>query len=245
VNFSAISADSFLGTVLRYPLRWIPKDLVVPILQGPLRGEKWIIGSSTHGCWLGSYECEKQHRFAETVKPGAVVYDIGAHVGFYTLLASELVGPKGRVFAFEPVPRNLGYLHRHIRLNNCSNVVIIEAAVSDEAGKVRFDEGPSSSMGFVSKHASLEVKSVALDELYTSRMIPKADFIKMDIEGGEYRALMGAKRLLAEAHPVLFLATHSAEVHQQCCELVQGLSYRLNSLTGEDVQDTDELLCVA
>ena len=88
MSFSAISSNSLLGAALRYPLRWIPDDLVVPVLQGPLRGKKWIVGSSSHGCWLGGYEYEKQRRFAQAINPGGVVYDIGAHVGFYMLLAS-------------------------------------------------------------------------------------------------------------------------------------------------------------
>lgn len=66
--------------------------MVVPVLQGSLRGRKWIVGSSNHGCWLGSYEWKKQRLFTRTVSSGDVVFDIGAHVGFYTLLASVLVG---------------------------------------------------------------------------------------------------------------------------------------------------------
>lgn len=243
MNLSGIPTTSLLGAALRYPLRWIPEGLALPILQGPLRGKKWIVGSSNHGCWLGSYEYEKQRRFVKEVVPGAVVYDVGAHVGFYTLLASELVGPGGRVIAFEPLPRNLRYLYKHVSLNNCSNVTVIEAAVLDTKRLVRFAEGPNSSMGFVSEQGRLGVKAVSLDELFAKGEIPRPDVIKMDIEGGEYSALNGAKGLLAETHPVVFLSTHSPEVHKQCCDLLQELQYRLTSLTGKRVQDTDELVC--
>src|SRR5574341_673203 len=133
MNFSAISSNSGVGIALRYPLRWIPHERVVPVLQGRLRGKRWIVGASVHGCWLGSYEYDKQKRFVREIKKGDVVYDIGAHVGFYTLLASELVGPSGQVIAFEPLPRNLGYLHRHLALNSCKNVTVIEAAVGNAA----------------------------------------------------------------------------------------------------------------
>jgi FkbM family methyltransferase len=245
MNLSGIPATSLLGAALRYPLRWIPDNFAIPILQGPLRGKKWIVGSSTHGCWLGSYEYEKQRRFAKEVFRGAVVYDVGAHVGFYTLLASELVGPGGRVIAFEPLPRNLHYLHKHLILNQCSNVTVIDAAVLDTKRLVRFAEGPNSSMGFVSERGRLEVKAVSLDELFVKGEIPKPDVIKIDIEGGEYHALSGGKQLLAETHPMVFLSTHSREVHKQCCDLLQVLKYRLNSLTGDDIQNTDELICAA
>ncbi len=78
------------------------------VVQGPLRGKRWIAGSSNHGCWLGSYELAKQRKVIELVRPGMVCWDVGAHVGFYTLLFAELVGPLGRVFAFEPLPRKGG-----------------------------------------------------------------------------------------------------------------------------------------
>src|ERR671919_200683 len=105
INFSAVASNTRAGRLLRAPLNWIPSELSVPILQGALRGKKWVVGSSTHGCWLGSYEYAMRHLFERTVERGDIVYDVGAHVGFYTLLASVLVGPTGRVLAFEPLPR--------------------------------------------------------------------------------------------------------------------------------------------
>ena len=91
--------------VIRLPLRCLPPRLVVPILTGRLRGRKWIVGSGVHSCWIGSYELEKQLAFARVTPFGGTVLDLGANVGFYTVLAAELVGPSGRVHAFEPVPR--------------------------------------------------------------------------------------------------------------------------------------------
>ena len=163
------------------------------------------MGSSTHGSWLGSYEYDKQRRFAQEVKKGAVVYDIGAHVGYYTLLAPVLVGCTGKVVAFEPLPRNLRYLRHHLALNHITNVTVIEAVASQNGGTAFFDEGPDSSMGFVSEHGCLEVKAVSLDELYSAGAIPAPGFIKMDIEGGEYKALIGAQNLLSNTHPVILL----------------------------------------
>ncbi len=78
---------------------------------------KWIVGSSNHGCWLGSYELKKQNQLVKYLKPGMIVYDIGAHVGFYTLIISKAVGPNGMVYAFEPFPDNIIFLKKHISLN--------------------------------------------------------------------------------------------------------------------------------
>lgn len=75
-----------------------------------------------------------QSAFLRIVPPDGTVYDVGAHAGFFTLLASQLVGPGGRVVAFEPDPGNRSYLERHIRLNRVGNVTIVDAAVSDRTG---------------------------------------------------------------------------------------------------------------
>jgi hypothetical protein len=108
-NFSGITARSVVGKVLRLPLRLIPKNKVMRIRQGKMKGMRWVAGSHTHGCWLGSYEFDKQVFMAERLRPGGVFLDIGAHVGFYTLLGSRLVGDEGKVISFEPCPRNIAY----------------------------------------------------------------------------------------------------------------------------------------
>ncbi len=77
MNFSKINYQSFLGKLIRLPLRLIPKKMVMPILQGSLRGKKWIVGSGEHGYWLGSYEYQKRLAFEKTIKRNTVVYDIG------------------------------------------------------------------------------------------------------------------------------------------------------------------------
>ena len=111
MKFSLIPYKPQIGKFLKMIL---PSNMKVPILQGRLRGKKWIIGSSNVECALGSYEYEKVKLFEKNIQKSSVVYDIGAHVGFYTLLASELVGDMGKVIAFEPVPLNLKYLKKHL-----------------------------------------------------------------------------------------------------------------------------------
>lgn len=106
---------------------------------------------------------------AQSIQPGDVVFDVGAHVGYYTLLAAIHTGPKGKVYAFEPVPRNLAFLRKHLALNRIGNAEVVEAAVSSAAGLVRFDEMPSSSMGHISNSGGLEVHAVTLDQLCLGR----------------------------------------------------------------------------
>jgi FkbM family methyltransferase len=242
MNWSGISDRSLVGKVLRFPLKLLPVQLKMPIMQGRLKGKRWIVGSSNHGCWLGSYEFDKQLLFARTITQGSVVFDLGGHVGFYTLLASELVGPAGKVYVFEPVPRNLYFLKEHLRLNRADNVTVLEAAVADKSGIMSFDEGPASSMGHIASDGKLQVKTVTLDELITTGEIPVPDYMKLDIEGAELMALSGSKSMLEESHPTIFMATHGSSVHQECCYLLQSLGYRLQPIDGTNLERPKEIL---
>ena len=97
------------------------------ILRGSLRGKQWLAesGGKVLRVLGGTYEPEQTRAFEELVKPGDTVLDVGAHVGYYTLLSSVLVGASGRVFAFEPNPRNYHYLDQHVYLNRCRNVTTV------------------------------------------------------------------------------------------------------------------------
>lgn len=229
------------GKILRQPLRLIPAGTHLPILQGRLRGKRWIAGSSIHGCWLGSYELEKQKLFEAEVKRGSVVFDVGANVGFYTMLASVLVGPSGKVFAFEPVPRNIQLLNEHLRLNRITNAKIIEKAVSDTNGQACFDESADTSMGHLDVSGRLNVGTVSIDTLVSEGKVLLPECVKIDVEGGEFRVLTGAKSMLAEAHPRIFLATHGKEIHRQCCEFLRSLDYDLVPIDGQSLEETDEV----
>jgi FkbM family methyltransferase len=244
-----------LGRALRIPLRLIPKDAIIAILRGPLHGKKWIVGSFLHGCWLGTYRYQKQAAFRSSVKPGNVVYDLGANVGFFSLLASTLVGEEGRVIAFEPVPRNLFYLRKHLELNRVTNCSVLEYAVGDIDKSARFHFGLGSGKGFLTEERSggITVRVVTLDKLFLSGEIPAPDVIKCDIVCGEYAALLGTLEVLQTCRPILFLATHGEEVHQKCCNLLRNIGYRLQSLddravmgsTGNRIELLAEPLAVA
>jgi len=242
MNFSAVSNKTWIGRLLRAPLQMIPSGTRMPILQGRLVGKKWIVGSSNHGCWLGSYEYDKQRAFASAVKWGSTVFDVGAHVGFYTLLASELVGPEGRVFAFEPLPSNVVLLREHLRINHTRNATVIEAAVGDHSGVVGFKRGSSTAMGYVSSTGDLEVESVALDELISKQELPVPQYVKIDVEGGEVLVLQGSLGLLKQEHPMLFLATHGPDLHRQCCGLLGSLGYAIRALGFESLECADEII---
>jgi FkbM family methyltransferase len=226
MNFSAVPHSSSLGRALRLPLRLIPASAVLPVLQGPLRGMKWICGSGDHGCWLGSYEHHKQRLFHAAIEPKSVVWDIGANVGLYSLVASRKAM---RVIAVEPVAENVRYLERHIALNGIRNIEVVVAAVAGECGQASFSAGDNRSTGHLAA-GPLKVDVVTLDSLRMKFGAP--DVIKMDVEGAEYLALQGAERCLSE-HPIIFLATHSASLAAQCSDLLHSAGY-VSTAVAED-----------
>ncbi len=205
INFPGIPAGSLFGRLLRRLLGLIPDDTILFVLQGPLRGKKWIKGSGVNGYWLGSYEMEHQKILSGLLKEGDVFYDVGAHVGFFSLLASHFVGPSGIVYAFEPFPRNISFLKKHIALNNISNIEIIEAAIADYDGEAFFEESESSSMGKVSASGQTRVTAACLDHLVSSGRIPPPSVIKIDVEGLQDIVLKGSRGILEKYHPAILI----------------------------------------
>jgi FkbM family methyltransferase len=206
---------------------------MVPILSGPLRGWKWITGSATHGAWLGTYERETQQVFARLVREGDVVYDIGANVGFFTLLAASLAGRSGAVYAFEPLPHNLAFLRRHLAVNddaNAAEVHVMDVALSSASGVARFATATSAAMGRLADIGDLEVRTETIDELVSSGRIAPPRFMKIDVEGAEHAVLTGAAATLARERPVLLLSTHGYEVHEQCCAFLREAGYELEMI---------------
>ncbi len=238
-----IPSTSLLGKLIRLPLNFIPNDASVRIISGVARGKKWIIGSGLHGYWLGWYESEKQKKLVSLLQKGHVVYDIGAHAGYYSILASTLVGETGHVYAFEPNPRNFSYVQKHISMNALTNVSANEEAISDVNGAAMFECAQGSSLGKLSPHGSRQVRTLTLDSLIQKGFRPP-NLIKMDIEGGELAALNGARETLATYRPIVFLATHGPDIHRACCEFLISLGYELAPVSGTDVSTTDELVAI-
>ncbi len=158
-------------------------------------------------------------------------------------MASELVGPGGKVFAFEPLQNNIHYLKEHLRINRCDNVIIIEAAVTSRGGISFFEKGTSNYTGKLSWRSDIKVNTVSLDDLASKGEIPPPDYIKIDVEGTEMLVLSGAKQILTDFSPTIFLATHGVEMHQQCCEFLNNLGYDLKPINKKkSTKETDEIL---
>jgi len=156
----------------------------------------------------GSYEKETRQLFETLVKQGMTVVDVGAHLGYYTLLSARLVGPSGRVYAFEPDPRYHEFLLRSLQLNDFRNVEIAQKAVSNRTGLAPLFSDPRGGGGRLFTNLPYFtrelVQTVTLDQFFADKGWPAVHLVKLDIEGGEERALRGMREL-NERNPPLKL----------------------------------------
>lgn len=246
-RISSMSNSSPIKRLLRAPLHFIPPGLQVPVVRGPLQGKRWIVGSSIHRCWLGTYDPAESTLMKQHLRDGSICFDIGAQAGYHTLYASSLVGPSGRVFAFEPAPRNIASIKRHLVMNRLTNVTVVEAAVSNFEGISHFDCAGSAVSGHLSANGGLAVRTLSLDHEIDSGSLPEPDYIKIDAEGAELRILEGACKMLVRRHPTLSVETHQwlpdfPTVRQDCIQFLCQLGYTLSE-TDPAEKDSETHLC--
>jgi FkbM family methyltransferase len=167
------------------------------------------------------YEAYVTDEIGRLLQTGMVFVDIGANIGYFTLLAAVLVGPEGRVIAFEPNPDNCDLLQQSIAANGFDNISLHPYAVAESEQEFQLDVGGTSSNGRVIDFSSQAVpgdgpprliRAVALDHFLVDE--PRIDVIKMDIEGAEPRALQGMEQIIARHRPVLIteFSPHLIEV---------------------------------
>lgn len=145
------------------------------------------------------YEPLTTKLFRQLVQSGMVVVDVGANIGYFTLLSSKLVGASGKVIAFEPDLRNYALLKKNLNINDCRNVVTNQNIVSNTNKKTTLYRSSEKGSHSIYKHedsiASVEIDSIQLDD-YFSKEETSIDVIKIDVEGAEVLVLEGMKRIL-------------------------------------------------
>lgn len=204
----------------------VPTGLVLPILRGPLRGRWWVAGAAAgEGKGLSSLLFPVEWRemaCAYTLAPsGGIALDIGANVGQYSLLLSRVCE---RVFAFEPLPRNLHFLHRTLEVNRVDNVTIVPCAVGEKLtlGAIRTAE--NSALATLDDDGAQPAAIMSCDE-FVAQYGAVPSLIKVDVEGAEVNVLKGAAELLREHRPVVLLSTHSPKLESECIALMEEAGY--------------------
>jgi FkbM family methyltransferase len=222
-------------------------DLVAPhsrvpvqVTGGVLRGARLCLDFSTEReYWLGIYERWLTLAMRRVCTPGMIVYDIGANIGYTSLLFARLVGPHGAIYAFEPLPENVQRLSEHIAHNpGGAPVHVIPCALSDGEGQEAFLVHRSGAMGKLSGSADRDtsyesvtaVSSVRLDDFVFRDGNPLPHVIKVDIEGGAVKALPGSVRVIAAARPIFLLELHGPEERQVAWDVLRLHNYRWHAM---------------
>lgn len=174
------------------------------------------------------------------LRPGNCFYDVGAHIGFYSLIAARLIGPVGHVIAFEPDPDNAEIARENAAKNGFAGVTVVCKAISDRDAIVRFrrsaGDGSSRMSGMVIRENRpgipeseiLSCEAISLDSFSSSH--PAPDLAKIDVEGAELQVLEGARSLLKQKKPVLLIEVHDAKNIPAVRSLLSGFGYTLEPL---------------
>lgn len=231
--------------VVGHLLSWTSRQLVpresliwVQIENGPAKG-LWIRVNPRTGrtVQLGFGETEVQQALADHVRPGMTFYDLGANIGFFSLIAARLVGPRGRVFSFEADPEIATRLRDNLSRNQFGYAQVEQKAVWSESKTVSFlridpSTSPDRGLGHVSADSSasgsITVEAVSLDAFVTAN--PSPDFVKCDVEGAEIAVFDGATNLLANERPILLVEMHGGENHRVLAERLLRLGYSCQNL---------------
>lgn len=222
--------------------RAAPQGLsIITIAAGGLQGRQMQIDLQREkDYWLGTYEPDLQTALGDFIQPGMVVYDVGANIGYISLLLARCVGPEGQVYAFEALPANLERLRANLALGNGREpVTLVPAAVVETSRRVKFLVGPSGGMGKAEGSAgrneyeypeAVDVEGLSLDDFVYRLGNPPPQAVKLDIEGGEVLALPGMQRLLREAHPLLLMELHGPEAARAAWEVFSRAGYRMRRM---------------
>lgn len=133
-----------------------------------------------------------------TPKPGDIVFDVGAHLGFETIYFADKMGPEGKVVSIEALPRICAMMKRSVELNGMAQVIPVGSAVSDAPGEVLIEDSDASDAlaNAINSGSGVPVKAETIDTICETLGIGHIDFLKMNIEGAERPALLGMERMI-------------------------------------------------
>jgi FkbM family methyltransferase len=206
-------------------------------------GLRFNAAGSNPGYALGTNEPPVQEALANYLRAGDIFYDIGANVGFFTVIGAKLVGQTGHVYAFEPVPENAASIRRNIELNNFAHVTLFEKAVSHSTGKGELllshcSGGATLSSAGTSPDVkgTISIELISIDDLVAQQKIAPPAVVKIDVEGAELDVLQGMSQTIKKFKPVIIYEVDDEKEgpFQQklkaCDAFVQTFGYELTTL---------------
>jgi len=230
--------------------RWAARGLLRPLAPLTARGELSILGglavrlrlqarsfapwgAQAYAVLTGTHEIQVQQALVRSLRAGDHVWDVGANIGYLSLLAARMVGAQGRVVAIEPDPECAAAIRANAALNGLAQVEVVEAAASDRSGVAELvvvrDRLWTRLASVGDHHESeqrVEVRTVALDDLDG----PPPTLVKIDVEGAELAVIAGMARLLREARPIVVCEMHG--LNAEFCAAMERAGYAVSNLDG-------------
>jgi FkbM family methyltransferase len=196
--------------------------------SGPMLYNKYDIYMGGSLQKYGEFSIGEQEVFAQVVRPGALVVEVGANIGAHTVELSHLAGPDGEVHAFEPQRIVFQALCANLALNQCTNVFARQAAVGEKTGTISvppLDPAIRYNFGGVSLQGVTFGESVPLVTL-DSFDLPACQLLKVDVEGMEVEVLKGSEQLIATHRPIMYLENDRLERSEELLTMVERFDYR-------------------
>lgn len=227
-----------LGVVLRRVLDAVlPSQGPVPsqVAGGPLQGFVLELDPRIHKEMLsGGYEPQIQRTILDFLSNGDTAFDVGAHLGYFSLSMATRVGAAGHVVAFEPNPAVAERLRRNVARHAppfSSIVTPVASALGAHPGRLPFACGRDSSTGRLSTGGKLDVEVTTLDE--AADLFGDPRFVKIDVEGAELDVLRGGHRLIGRRIAAFVIEAHSEHLQQACEQLLESFGYRCGLIQKE------------
>ena len=212
-----------LPRLVRRVLDPLTDRIPVPVLGGPNRGRLWSLASAGSGYATGRRAADQIRFLRSLIRPGDVVWDVGAHHGYVTLMAAAAVEEAGVVHAFEPGERNAGILERHLRWNGARNATAHRLALGAADGEADFGGGYTSKTQALGRgDERVTVRRGA--SLVADGDARAPDVMKIDVEGAEAEVLAGVAGILP-ADARLVIAMHTPEADAACGEVLGDLGF--------------------
>jgi FkbM family methyltransferase len=208
-----------------------------------------------------NYEADNFSFLSEHCIKGGVVLDIGAHIGLFSVIASEIAGNSGKIFAFEPSPSTTSFLKKTIAINKKEILIFpVQQAMSNETGKLTFfvsDNKVDNSNSLVSyedgrKLSGIEVDVNTIDNFAAAKKLSAVNFIKIDVEGAEYDTLRGGTNVFTTKRPACILAIHPTPIKvkgdklEDIYDYIQKLNYKIlyndKSISKEEFCANNEMI---
>jgi FkbM family methyltransferase len=200
---------------------------------------------------IAGHERLALERLRGLVAPGAVVYDIGAHLGLYAIALARWAGPAGHVYCLEADPLCVYFLNANLDVNGVENADVLPLAIVDRAGSTELTINYHNLLVGVVKESAfsrkpghrITVPATGLDELIASHGLRPPTLVKLDIEGAEVLAVEGMRRTIAEHRPVLFVELHGRDAARQTLRSLAGAGYTYTETSsGKEFGDEESLI---